>query len=152
MAEDVYADIDAILSRLPHRYPFLLVDRILSYEAGKSMVALKNVTANEAYFQGHFPDDPVMPGVLITESLAQAAGLLAWEIVSGGKSDTTAMLYLVGIDKARIKRPVRPGDQLMLHVTFSARKRAFWRFDCRAQVGGKLAAQAEILMSIGKGS
>ena len=140
-------DIDAILTRLPHRYPFLMVDRVVDIVPGKSIVAAKNVSANEAYFQGHFPGHPVMPGVLILEALAQAGGILAWESVSD--EERIWILYLVGIEEARFKQIVRPGDQLMLHVELVKRRRSLWRFTARAEVDGKIAAETQILMADG---
>lgn len=140
-------DIKAILERLPHRYPFLMVDRVLSVTPGKSIVAVKNVTANEAYFVGHFPGHPVMPGVLVLEALAQAGGVLAWESVS--EDDRIWILYLVGIDNARFKQPVRPGDQIVLKVDLVQRRRSLWRFEARAEVDGKLVVEAEFLLADG---
>lgn len=140
-------DIDAILARLPHRYPFLMVDRVVDVVPGKSIVAAKNVSANEAYFQGHFPGHPVMPGVLILEALAQAGGILAWESVSD--AERIWILYLVGIEEARFKQIVRPGDQLMLHVELVKRRRNLWRFAARAEVDGKIVAETQILMADG---
>jgi len=140
-------DIDAILARLPHRYPFLMVDRVVDVVPGKSIVAAKNVSANEAYFQGHFPGHPVMPGVLILEALAQAGGILAWESVSD--EERIWILYLVGIEEARFKQIVRPGDQLMLHVELLKRRRNLWRFAARAEVDGKVVAETQILMADG---
>ena len=147
MTENAPLDIEAILKRLPHRYPFLMVDRVLSVIPGKSIVAVKNVTANEAYFAGHFPGHPVMPGVLVLEALAQAGGVLAWESVSD--EERIWILYLVGIDKARFKQPVRPGDQLLLNVDLVQRRRNLWRYEARAEVDGKLVAEAEFLMADG---
>jgi 3-hydroxyacyl-[acyl-carrier-protein] dehydratase len=140
-------DIDAILERLPHRYPFLMVDRVVNVVPGKSIVACKNVSANEAYFQGHFPGYPVMPGVLILEALAQAGGVLAWESVSA--EERIWILYLVGIEETRFKQVVRPGDQLMLHVELIKRRRNLWRFAARAEVDGKVVAETQILMADG---
>jgi 3-hydroxyacyl-[acyl-carrier-protein] dehydratase len=139
-------DIEAILERLPHRYPFLLVDRVLSVEPGKSIVALKNVSVNEYYFVGHFPGHPVMPGVLVVEALAQAGGVLAWE--SSGESDIW-ILYLAGIDKVRFRGVVRPGDQLILKVDLVQRRRNLWRYEAVAEVDGKTVAEAELLMADG---
>jgi 3-hydroxyacyl-[acyl-carrier-protein] dehydratase len=147
MTDNKPLDIEAILQRLPHRYPFLMVDRVLSVIPGKSIVALKNVSANEAYFDGHFPGHPVMPGVLVIEALAQAGGVLAWESVSD--EERIWILYLVGIEKARFKQPVRPGDQLLLKVDLVQRRRNLWRYEARAEVDGKLVAQAEFLMADG---
>jgi len=137
-------DIDAIKNTLPHRYPFLLVDRVLAFEAGHSLVGLKNVTFNEPFFQGHFPEKPVMPGVLVLEALAQATGLLAFSSESrGAKRDS--LYYLVGIDNARFKQPVGPGDQLHLSVTVTRQKRGIWVFDTEATVDGNTAASAVIM-------
>lgn len=141
--------LDAILERLPHRFPFLLVDRVLEIDPGKSIVALKNVTANEPHFQGHFPGHAVMPGVLVVEALAQAGGVLAWETATSDQQ-SVGILYLVGIEKARFKQPVWPGDQLELHAELKLNKRGFWRFDCRAVVAGKTVVEAEIVMAVGK--
>ena len=137
-------EIREILELLPHRYPFILVDRVLALEPGKSIVALKNVTINEPFFMGHFPTRPVMPGVLIIEAMAQAAGILSF------KSPHLALtkgsiFYFAGIDGARFKRPVEPGDQLMLHAELLKTVRSVGKFACRATVGGKLAAEGEIL-------
>ena len=137
-------DIHRILERLPHRYPFLLVDRVLECEPGKRLLGLKNVTINEPFFQGHFPIRPVMPGVLVIEALAQATGLLAMETAPELMSDTT-LYYFVGIDKARFKQPVEPGDQLHLDVELVNTKRGIWVFSGKARVDGKLAASAEIM-------
>jgi 3-hydroxyacyl-[acyl-carrier-protein] dehydratase len=144
--ESKVLDIEAILERLPHRFPFLLVDRVLSVEPGKSIVALKNVTANEAHFVGHFPGHPVMPGVLIVEALAQAGGVLAWETSS---EPDIWILYLVGIDNVRFKQTVRPGDQLVLKVNLVQRRRNLWKYEATAEVDGKVVAEAELLMADG---
>jgi len=140
-------DIRAILERLPHRYPFLMVDRVLDVVPGKSIVAVKNVSANEAYFQGHFPGFPVMPGVLIIEALAQAGGLLAYETATA--EERIWLLYLVGIEETRFKQMVRPGDQLVLRAELLKRRRNLWRFAATAEVDGKLVAEAQILMADG---
>jgi 3-hydroxyacyl-[acyl-carrier-protein] dehydratase len=140
-------DIDQISERLPHRFPFLLVDRVLDVVPGKSIVAVKNVSANEAYFQGHFPGHPVMPGVLILEALAQAGGVLAYE--SASAEERVWILYLVGIEETRFKQTVRPGDQLLLRVELVKRRRHLWRFNSVAEVNGKLVAEAQILMADG---
>jgi 3-hydroxyacyl-[acyl-carrier-protein] dehydratase len=137
-------DIHEVLTYLPHRYPFLLIDRVLDYTPGESLVAMKNVTINEEFFQGHFPHRPVMPGVLILEALAQATGILAF-ITNGTKPDDKSLYYFVGIDKARFKRPVEPGDQLMLEVSVKKNKRELWVFTAEAKVDGKLAASAELM-------
>ena len=116
MTEPIRIDINAILKQLPHRYPFLLVDRVLECEPGKSIRALKNVTYNEPFFPGHFPHRPVMPGVMIIEALAQTAGILAF-VTAGVMPDENTRFYFVGIDKARFRKPVEPGDQLILTAT-----------------------------------
>ena len=135
-------DISRITSLLPHRYPFLLVDRVIEVEPGERLVAIKNVTINEPFFQGHFPDKPVMPGVLIIEALAQATGLLAMETedVAGA-----AIYYLVGVDRARFKRPVEPGDQVHLEVSVLKQRRGIWTFSAKATVDGAVCASAEIM-------
>lgn len=135
-------DIQEITNYLPHRYPFLLVDRVIEVDSGKRLVGIKNVTFNEPFFQGHFPQKPVMPGVLIIEALAQATGLLAMESeeVSGA-----AIYYLVGVDKARFKRPVVPGDQLRLEVSVQKTRRGIWSFSGKATVDGAVCASAEIM-------
>ncbi len=137
-------DVQEILELLPHRYPFLLVDRVLELTPGERIVALKNVTINEPFFSGHFPGRPVMPGVLIIEAMAQAAGLLSFKtpalnLVKG------SIFYFAGIDHARFKRPVRPGDQLHLEAEILKVVRGVGKFKCRATVDGQLAAEGEIL-------
>lgn len=129
---------------LPHRYPFLLIDRVLECEPRGRLLGLKNVTYNEPFFQGHFPQEPIMPGVLILEALAQATGLLASqsEPEALGKGMT---YYLVGIDKARFKRPVSPGDQLMLEAKYLKDRRNIWSFECKAEVDGEYVASANIM-------
>jgi len=145
MTDNTQLDIEAILERLPHRFPFLLVDRVLSVIPGESIVALKNVTANEAFFVGHFPQYPVMPGVLIVEALAQAGGVLAWESANAAEQNVS-ILYLAGIEHARFKRPVVPGDQLILKAELKTHRRGLWKYVCRAEVDGQLAAEADVLM------
>lgn len=135
-------DINRVQELLPHRYPFLLVDRVLEVEEGQRLKAIKNVTINEPFFPGHFPVKPVMPGVLIIEALAQATGLLAMETVSQADD---AVYYLVGVDKARFKQPVGPGDQLVLEVELIKRRREIWVFSGVASVDGVMAARAEIM-------
>ncbi len=137
-------DILQILEYLPHRYPFLLVDRVLAIEVGKSLTAVKNVTINEPFFLGHFPQRPIMPGVLILEALAQATGILAFQ-TENEKPQKNAMYYLVGIDKARFKSPVGPGDQLRLFVTLERIKRGVGKFMGEASVDGKIVASAELM-------
>ncbi len=137
-------DINKVLSLLPHRYPFLLIDRVLEFEKDKRLLALKNVTYNEPFFNGHFPIRPVMPGVLIIEAMAQATGLLSME--SNPDSMTETMVYLfVGIDKARFRRPVEPGDQLMIEVTQETIKRGIGKFIGKATVDGQVVATAEVM-------
>ena len=136
-------DIHQILKQLPHRYPFLLVDRVLSIEKGKSIKALKNVTINEPFFQGHFPHRPVMPGVLMLEALAQAAALLAFDTLGSSPSDEM-VYYFAGIDGARFKRPVEPGDQLTLEVELLRMKAGIFKFKARALVGEELTVEAEL--------
>jgi len=140
-------DIHTILQHLPHRYPFLLIDRVLSVDAGKSIVALKNVSINEPFFPGHYPHHPVMPGVLIIEAMAQAAALLSFSS-EGGKADENTVYYFVGIDGARFKRPVSPGDQLILKVEILRNMRGLWKFKAVAEVDGQLAAEAEIMCTM----
>jgi len=135
-------DILQIQEFLPHRYPFLLVDKVIDCKPGVSLIGVKNVTYNEPFFQGHFPQKPIMPGVLILEALAQATGLLASE--TAGDELEGMIYYLIGIDKAKFKRPVVPGDQLMLHAVFLKSKRNIWAFECRAEVDGEFVASAEI--------
>jgi 3-hydroxyacyl-[acyl-carrier-protein] dehydratase len=136
-------DIHKILKQLPHRYPFLLVDRVLAIDKGKTIRALKNVTMNEPFFQGHFPHRPVMPGVLMLEALAQAAALLAFDALDASPSDDT-VYYFAGIDGARFKRPVEPGDQLILDVALLRMKAGIFKFNARALVGDDLAVEAEL--------
>jgi 3-hydroxyacyl-[acyl-carrier-protein] dehydratase len=136
-------DIERIMGMLPHRYPFLLVDRVLEYVPGKSLRARKNVTVNEPFFQGHFPGHPVMPGVLIVEALAQASGLLVF--LSTPKHEKQPMYYLVKVDKAKFMQIVVPGDQLVLEVELKRMLRRMGQFACRALVDGKLVAEAELL-------
>jgi 3-hydroxyacyl-[acyl-carrier-protein] dehydratase len=137
-------DVLEIQNLLPHRYPFLLVDRVVEFHERQSLVGIKNVTVNEPFFQGHFPGKPVMPGVLILEALAQATGLLAFRTGNRG-AERDSLYYLVGIDKARFKQPVEPGDQLRLSVELIKTRRGIWVFDTEATVDGKTAATAEIM-------
>ena len=147
MTDKKTIDISGILERLPHRFPFLMVDRVLDVVPGKSIVAIKNVSINEAHFQGHFPEHPVMPGVLILEALAQAGGLLAYETAAA--AERISILYLVGIEESRFKQIVRPGDQLTLRVELDKRRRNLWRFIAVAEVDGKPVAEAQIMMAEG---
>ena len=140
-------DIQEILAHLPHRYPMLLVDRVLECEPGKRILAIKNVTINEPFFSGHFPHHPVMPGVLVVEAMAQAAAILSFRTL-GTKPDDKSVYYFVGIDGARFKRPVCPGDQLLLEVLLERNVRGIWKFDAKAKVGDTLAAEAKIMCTV----
>ncbi len=140
-------DIHQILKQLPHRYPILLVDRVLEIDKGKRIKALKNVSINEPYFSGHFPHRPVMPGVLILEALAQAAALLAFDML-GTTPDDKTIYYFAGIDGARFKRPVEPGDQLILEVTLDRMKASIFKFKACAKVGEDIAAEAELMCTM----
>ena len=137
-------DIREVLKHLPHRFPFLLIDRVLKCEVGKSLVGLKNVTYNEPFFTGHFPSRPVMPGVLILEALAQATGILAFR-TSNKQPDDGNLYYLVGIDEARFKQPVEPGDQLILEVEVIKSKRGVWKFNGVAKVDGHVVCSAVLM-------
>ena len=137
-------DVKEIREYLPHRYPFLLVDRVTELNLGVSIVAYKNVTVNEPFFNGHFPDHPVMPGVLVIEAMAQAAGILGFKTMDKTPQDGS-IYYFVGSDKLRFKRPVVPGDKLQLDAAIVSEKRGIWKFDCRASVDGQLVASATIL-------
>lgn len=136
--------IKEVMNFLPHRYPFLLVDRVLDWEAGKSLTAIKNVSVNEPFFQGHFPGKPVMPGVLVIEALAQATGLLAFNTLKDTPS-TNFLYLLVSIDRARFKRQIEPGDQVLLQVELLRTKRDMWKFHAVAKVGEEIAASAELM-------
>lgn len=140
-------DIRAILETLPHRYPMLLVDRVLELEKGKRIVAIKNVSINEPFFTGHFPYLPVMPGVLQVEALAQAAGILSFQTM-GRVSGTSTVYYFVGIDRARFKRPVVPGDQLKLEVEILRISRSIWKYSGKATVDGQVAAEADLMCTL----
>lgn len=139
-------DIREILKYLPHRYPFLMIDRVLEFEKDKSLTAIKNVTFNEPIFTGHFPQSPVFPGVLILEAMAQASALLAFKGMGGYPSEKTLYL-LVGIDKARFKRQVTPGDQILFQVDVIKEKRGIWKFDARATVDENIVCTAEVLIA-----
>ena len=143
----IQMDIHEILEHLPHRYPFLLIDRVLSIDPQKSIVALKNVTINEPFFPGHYPHHPVMPGVLVIEAMAQAAALLSFKSM-GTKPDDKSVYYFVGIDNARFKRPVGPGDQVIFKVEVMFNKRGLWKFSAVAEVDGQVAAEAEIMATL----
>ena len=140
-------DIHQILKKLPHRYPFLLVDRVLELETGKRIKALKNVTINEPFFVGHFPHRPVMPGVLIIEAMAQAAGLLAFEAMGAG-TDDKSVIYFAGIDSARFKRPVEPGDQLIMDVSIERQKAGIYKFKGVTRVDGQVACEADFMCTV----
>ena len=142
-------DIHQILKQLPHRYPILLVDRVLELEKGVRIKALKNVSINEPHFQGHFPHRPVMPGVLMLEALAQAAALLAFDTL-GETPDDQTVYYFAGIDGARFKRPVEPGDQLILEVELDRMKSGIFKFKARAKVGDEIATEAELMCTMRK--
>jgi len=137
-------NVGEIKQYLAHRYPFLLVDKVLDFEVGKTLTAVKNVTINEPFFQGHFPEYAVMPGVLILEALAQATGLLGFKTMDEKPSEDVLYLF-VGVDKARFKRQVVPGDVLKLEVELIKKMRDIWKFDCKASVDGELAASAVIM-------
>ena len=137
-------DIQQILQHLPHRYPFLMIDRVTEFKAGESLVGYKNVTYNEPFFVGHFQERPVMPGVLILEAMAQATGLLAFRTVERG-AKRNSLYFLVGIDKARFKRPVEPGDKLILKANLLRARRGIWVFACESSVDGHVVATAEIM-------
>ena len=140
-------DINEILKYLPHRYPILLIDRVIELELDKRIVALKNVTYNEPHFTGHFPHLPVMPGVLVLEAMAQAAGVLSFATM-GRRSDDNSVFYFAGIDDARFKRPVGPGDQLMLEVDILRKSRMLWKFKGTATVDGQVVAEAELMCAL----
>jgi 3-hydroxyacyl-[acyl-carrier-protein] dehydratase len=140
-------DIHQILEYLPHRFPILLVDRVKEVVPGERIVAIKNVTVNEPFFPGHYPHHPVMPGVLIIEALAQTAAILSFKTL-GNKPDDKSVYYFVGIDGARFKKPVSPGDQLVLEVSIVANKRGLWKFSGQAKVDGQIAAEAELMCTV----
>jgi 3-hydroxyacyl-[acyl-carrier-protein] dehydratase len=140
-------DINQIKEYLPHRYPLLLVDRVLKWEANKSITAIKNVTINEEFFNGHFPHKPVMPGVMMIEALAQTAALLSF-LSLGQKPDENAVVYFVGIDGARFKRPVEPGDQLKMEVEITRVARGIWKYKAKASVDGQTAVEAELMCTM----
>jgi 3-hydroxyacyl-[acyl-carrier-protein] dehydratase len=144
--ESINLNIGQILDLLPHRYPILLVDRVLELERHKRIKALKNVSVNEPYFVGHFPTRPVMPGVLIIEALAQTAGLLTF--AEAPHDPSTTIYYLVGVDGARFKRPVEPGDQLILNVELVRNMRSIWKFKAHAEVDGVTVAEADLMCAV----
>lgn len=140
-------DINAVLKCLPHRYPFLMIDRVSEVVPGSHISAIKNVTMNEPFFPGHYPHHPVMPGVLIIEAMAQAAAILSFKTL-GDKANDDSVYYFVGIDEARFKRPVTPGDQLVLEAKFVFNKRGLWKFECSAKVDDQVAAEAVIMCTM----
>lgn len=142
--EPTLFDIRDIMGMLAHRAPFLLVDKVVEYEKGVALTAIKNVTYNEPFFQGHFPQVPTMPGVLILEALAQACGLLTSQ-ETGIRAESGVLFYFAGVDNARFKRVVAPGDQLRLHVRIDKVRRHLWRFNTRATVDGELACEADLM-------
>ena len=145
--DDTSMDITQIMKFLPHRYPFLLVDRVLELVPNERVVAIKNVTMNEPHFPGHFPHHPIMPGVIIIEALAQTAGLLAFKSASKEVNDNS-VIYFVGIDGARFKRPVVPGDQLRMEASILRHARGIWKFAAKATVDGQLACEAELMCTL----
>jgi 3-hydroxyacyl-[acyl-carrier-protein] dehydratase len=146
MSEGFPMDVQAVLAQLPHRYPFLLVDRVVECVPGKRIHAIKNVTVNEPFFPGHFPGRPVMPGVMILEALAQAAGILAFK-TAGVVPDENSRFYFVGIDGARFRKPVLPGDQLALKATLERALRGIWKFTTVAEVAGEEVASATMMVA-----
>lgn len=138
-------DIHKVMELLPHRYPFLLIDRVNEFEQGKSLTAIKNVTINEPFFQGHFPGQPIMPGVLVLEAMAQATGLLAFS--SMGDAHKSKLYMLVGIDKARFRGQVVPGDQLVLKISLKRNMRGIGMYQCEARINGDVVAEAEMMCS-----
>jgi 3-hydroxyacyl-[acyl-carrier-protein] dehydratase len=140
-------DINQIKEYLPHRYPMLLVDRVLNWESGKTITAIKNVTVNEEFFNGHFPHKPVMPGVLMIEALAQTAALLSF-LTEDRKPDASTVVYFLGIDNARFKRPVEPGDQLKMDIEITHRKRGIWKYRAKATVDGQIAVEADLMCTM----
>jgi len=137
-------DIHEILNYLPHRYPFLLIDRVLAFTKDESLTAIKNVTINEHFFQGHFPNRPVMPGVLMVEAMAQACAILSFKSMDKLPSKNS-IFYFVGINKARFKRPVEPGDQLVINVAIKRQMKGIWQFETNARVGEELCCTAELM-------
>ena len=140
-------DICQIKQYLPHRYPMLLVDRVLTWESGKTITAIKNVTANEEFFNGHFPNKPVMPGVLMIEAMAQTAAILSF-LTMGKKPDENTIVYFAGIDNVRFKRPVGPGDQLKMEVEILRVARGIWKYKAKATVDGQLVVEADLMCTL----
>jgi 3-hydroxyacyl-[acyl-carrier-protein] dehydratase len=141
-------DINRIRALIPHRYPFLLIDRVTSLNIGKDVTALKNVTINEPFFQGHFPSQPVMPGVLIIEAMAQAAAVLAFESVPAADANKPRIVYLAGVDDARFKKPVVPGDQMIITIEVDRIMRNIGKFTCKATVDGQLVTEAKLIAAL----
>ena len=141
-------DIQQVLKYLPQRYPVLMIDRVRECEPGKRIVAIKNVSANEPHFQGHFPGRPIMPGVLILEAMAQAAGVLVFSAEGAAQQSERSVYYYVGIDNARFKKPVVPGDQLEIEVVFERQLKTIYKFQCTARVAGETVAEATILCAV----
>ena len=140
-------DIHEVRRYLPHRYPFMLIDRVLDYVPGEYLTAVKNITYNEPQFTGHFPERPIMPGVLLIEAMAQTAGILA-QVSTGVRVDDRHLYYLVGVDNARFKRPVEPGDQLILTITIDRVRGGIWKFKGVATVGDEVACEAELMCTM----
>jgi len=140
-------DIEQVMQYLPHRYPFLLIDKVIELEPGKRISALKNVTINEPFFGGHFPCSPVMPGVLILEAMAQAAGILSFK-TKQCTPEQIGIIYFAGIDNARFKKPVKPGDQLVLKAEIVREMRGIWKYTGRAEVDGALVAEADLMATL----
>lgn len=140
-------EIEQVMQYLPHRYPFLLIDRVIELELGKTITAIKNVTINEPFFAGHFPGTPVMPGVLILEAMAQAAGILSFK-TKNYTPEQIGVIYFAGIDNARFKKPVKPGDQLVLKAEIVREMRGIWKYKGRAEVGGVLVAEADLMATL----
>ncbi|MHB1214800.1 MAG: 3-hydroxyacyl-ACP dehydratase FabZ [Thiobacillus sp.] len=140
-------EIEQVMQYLPHRYPFLLIDRVVELELGKSITAIKNVTINEPFFSGHFPVSPVMPGVLILEAMAQAAGILSFK-TKNYTPEQIGVIYFAGIDNARFKKPVKPGDQLVLKAEIVREMRGIWKYTGRAEVDGVLVAEADLMATL----
>lgn len=147
MNTPITMDIHEVLEHLPHRYPFLLIDRVLEVVPNERIVALKNVTINEPFFPGHYPHHPVMPGVLVIEAMAQASALLTFKSM-GTKPDASSVYYFVGIDNARFKRPVTAGDQLIFRMELTMNRRGMFKFKGTAEVDGQIAAEAELICTI----
>ncbi|NNC64519.1 MAG: 3-hydroxyacyl-ACP dehydratase FabZ [Gammaproteobacteria bacterium] len=147
MADKYYLEADGIMERIPHRSPFLFIDYVVSCEPGKSLVAVKNLTDDEPYFAGHFPQHPVMPGVLIVESMAQAACVLIWETLP--PDERNFISYLAGLEKTRFRRPAVPGDRIDITVDLLVQRRNLWRFAAKSEIDGELVAEAQITQAPG---